>query len=44
MKEKIYNPNNVPHYKKDYLKMIQKEADKNRVDTFRKSSPLQKLS
>jgi len=28
VKASFYNPNNIGHYKRDYLKMVQKEAEK----------------
>ena len=34
------NANHIGHYKHDYLKMVQKEADKQISDAIRYSSPL----
>lgn len=39
VRNNFYNPNKVPHYKQDYLKMVQKEANKKITDAIRHSSP-----
>lgn len=44
VRSNFYNPNKITHYKQDYLKMMQKEAEKKMTDVFRQSSPLRNIS
>lgn len=43
IRSNFYNPNKVTHYKQDYLKMVQKEADKKINEAIRYSSPLKNI-